>query len=129
MRKYENTVVLRCTDADTRQALESTEDGRDIVADHIAAIASFTARFQNGEKIENHRFGVVLTMDGESIATGSLTHPAMVNAIFEELVIMFAKMGGPILMHQVAQLRREMFMQDLVDHAERDIGVGCENRN
>lgn len=129
MKEYSSSISLRCVDADTMEALSSVEDGKKVVADHAGAVASFTAGFHNGKTTENHRFGIVLTMDSVAAQAGTLTHPQIVNTIFEELVILFAQMGGPVLMHQVAEIRRRMIMENMVNQAAEDIGHGNENLN
>lgn len=129
MKPYVNSISLRCTDADTMEALSSVEDGKRVVADHVGGVASFTAGFHNGKGMENHRFGIVITMDDVAVKAGTLTHPQIVNTIFEELVVLFAQMGGPVLMHQVAEIRRRMILDRMVDQAAEDIGHGCENLN
>lgn len=125
---FPSTMVLKCGPKGNTVLLDSDKEG--LVADHVIGIASFTARFMVDGNVECHRVGIVLTMDEHGQGTGSIYTPEMVNAAIGEFITMIHKMvGNDIMMQAVTMRRAQMGLDELVDDAMEDIGLGCENNN
>ncbi len=126
---YSHSMPLRCGPL-ALPVLQSVEDGKELIADHVAGIASFTARLvTEDDGIQNHRVGIVVTMDGEAIRSGSIHCPHMVHAVISEVVSMLHKMVGSAVMAEVMAIRHQMAMEKMIDDVMGDIGFGCDNSN
>lgn len=122
------TLTLKCGPKAVTVLTDSEKDN--LIADHVIGIASFTARFIVNGNNECHRVGIVLAMDEHGQSTGTIMTPEMVNAAIGEFITMIHKMVGSEIMMEAVTLRRAaMGLDDLVDDAMSDIGLGCANDN